>query len=91
MFSKIDFGNGFDFWNTIPTLRRSCTTSTPDVVDRLAVDQHRALDARRRNDVVHPVQRAQERALAAARRADERGHEIGADLDEMPSSARFSP
>jgi hypothetical protein len=26
-FSKIDFGNGFDFWNTIPTRRRSPTTS----------------------------------------------------------------
>ena len=26
-FSKIDLGNGLDFWNTIPTRRRSATTS----------------------------------------------------------------
>ena len=29
-FSKIDFGNGFDFWNTIPTRRRKSTTSTDE-------------------------------------------------------------
>ena len=28
-FSKIDFGNGFDFWKTMPTRRRSATTSVP--------------------------------------------------------------
>jgi len=28
--SKIDLGNGFDFWNTIPTRRRRSTTSTDD-------------------------------------------------------------
>jgi hypothetical protein len=26
-FSKMDLGNGFDFWNTIPTRRRRSTTS----------------------------------------------------------------
>jgi len=29
MLSKTDFGNGFDFWNTMPTRRRSETTSMP--------------------------------------------------------------
>ena len=38
-FSKIDFGNGFDFWNTMPTRRRSATTSSAGRVDVLAVDQ----------------------------------------------------
>ena len=28
MFSKIDFGNGFGFWNTMPTRARSSTAST---------------------------------------------------------------
>ena len=51
------------------------------VVDVDAVDEHGALDARARDDVVHPVQRAEERALAAARRADERRDEIRAELD----------
>jgi hypothetical protein len=27
--SKIAFGNGFGFWNTIPTRARSCSTSMP--------------------------------------------------------------
>ena len=49
-------------------------------VDVLAVDQHLAGDARAGNGVVHPVQRAQERALAAPGRSDERGHQIGAEL-----------
>ena len=35
---------------------------------------HVAVDARARDEVVHPVQGAQERGLAAARRADERRH-----------------
>ena len=43
-------------------------------VDVLAVEQHRALDAGAGDDLVHAVQRAQHRRLAAARRADERGH-----------------
>ena len=55
---------------------------------RLAVDQHRALDAGARDDVVHPVQRAQERALAAARRPDEGGHQVGAGSGSRCRRAR---
>jgi hypothetical protein len=51
------------------------------VVDVTAVDAHRSLDPRARDDVVHPVERAQERRLAAAGRPDERGHVIRQHLD----------
>src|SRR3546814_13430083 len=39
------------------------------------------LDARARDRVVHTVQGAQKGRLAAARRADEGGDEVGADVD----------
>jgi len=50
-------------------------------VDVLAVDGDGTLDARAGHDVVHPVQRAQERRFATARRPDQRGDLVGADLD----------
>ena len=50
-------------------------------VDVLAVDLDVSLDARARDDVVHPVERAQERALAAARRPDERRDQVRRDVD----------
>ena len=50
-------------------------------VDVVAVDEDLALDAGARDDVVHPVQRPQERALAAARRPDEGRHEVRADAN----------
>ena len=80
-FSKIDLGNGLDFWNTIPTRRRSAHDVAPGAIDVAAVDQHLAFDARARDDVVHPVQRAQERALAAAGRPDECGDDVRLDAD----------
>ena len=43
-------------------------------VEVLAVDRDAALDAGAADVVVHPVQAAQERRLAAAGRSDERGH-----------------
>jgi hypothetical protein len=49
-------------------------------VDVPPVHDRGADDARARDDVVHPVQRPQERALAAARRPDERRHLLGRDL-----------
>ena len=42
-------------------------------VDVLAVELHVALEAEHRDQVVHPVEAAQHRALAAARGADEAG------------------
>ena len=50
-------------------------------VEILAVDQHLALDARSANDLVHAVERAEEGRLAAAGRADERGHRASGDRD----------
>ena len=50
-------------------------------IDVVPVDQHLPLDPRAGDDVVHPVERAQERALAAARRADERRDHIRLDAN----------
>ena len=50
-------------------------------VDVLAVDEDRAFDPGARDDVVHPVQRPEERGLAAARRADERRHLVRMNLE----------
>ena len=37
MLSKIDFGNGFGRWKTMPMRRRTSTGSTPDAVEVVAV------------------------------------------------------
>jgi len=56
-------GNGFGFWNTDapPHLDRVNGAA----VEILAVVEHRAIDDRAGNQVVHPVEAADERALAA--------------------------
>ncbi len=74
-------GNGFDFWNTIPTRRRRSTTSVAGTVDVLAIDLDAPLQAGARNRVVHPVERAEQRALAAAGRPDERGDQARRDVE----------
>ena len=51
------------------------------IVDVLAVERDAALDPRRFDGVVHAVQAAQERRLAAARRADERDDRVAGDVD----------
>jgi hypothetical protein len=51
------------------------------VVDVLVVERDPAGDARRVDRVVHAVQAAQERRLAAAGRADQRRHLIQADIE----------
>ena len=45
--SRIDFGNGFGFWKTMPMRRRTSTGSTPRAVEIGAVVEDRALDASR--------------------------------------------
>ena len=50
-------------------------------VDVLAVERHEPFDPRAGDQVVHPVQAAQERGLAAAGRADERGDRVLLDGD----------
>ena len=51
----------------------------PVRVDVLAVVEDLAIDLGRRDEVVHPVQRAQEGALATTRRPDDRRHEVAVD------------
>src|SRR5262249_34006843 len=48
-------------------------------VDVLVVEEHGAVDLGARDDLMHPVQRAQHRCLATAGRADERGDAAGED------------
>src|SRR5439155_135707 len=50
-------------------------------VDRIAVDGDLAGDARPRDVVVHAVQAAEERRLAAARGADQRRHAVRRDVE----------
>jgi hypothetical protein len=50
-------------------------------VEILAVVEDRALHAGGRDQVVHAVEATDERALAAARRADEGRHEVLVDLE----------
>ena len=71
------WGRASGFWNTMPTRRRSCIAFTPRRVDVLAVEQHLPGDPAARGHLVHPVERAQERGLAAARRTDQRVHLVG--------------
>jgi hypothetical protein len=50
-------------------------------VDVHAVYEDTAVDAGARHDVVHPVERAEERALAASGRPNERRHDVGLERD----------
>ncbi len=80
-------GNGLDFWKTMPTSRRSFTTSTDAVMDVNALDEDRALgDAGAGDFIVHAVEAAQQGGFAAAGGADEGGdlpfREVEADVLE---------
>ena len=57
----------------MPMRRRTSTGSTPRLVEVVAVVADLALDAGAGDEVVHPVEAAQHRRLAAARGADEGG------------------
>jgi hypothetical protein len=50
-------------------------------VEVLPVVEHPALDPGARDEVVHPVEAADQRALAAAGRADEGGHGVPVDVE----------
>jgi hypothetical protein len=65
----------------MPMRRRTSTASTLGVVDVLAVEEDFALGARRRHQVVHAVEGAQHRALAAAGRADQRRDLLPLDVE----------
>ena len=70
-------GNGFGFWNTMPTRMRTCWARMPGRVDVLAVEQDLAVERGAGHELVHAVEQPEERRLAAARRADERGDLAG--------------
>ena len=78
--SEMDIvGNGLGRWNTMPTWRRTATGSMSAPYRSIVVQRDRALDVRAGDDLVHAVQGAQERRLAAAGRADERRHRARLD------------
>ena len=62
-----------------PTPQRHDVSPAP--IHVVTIDQHAALDPCAGDDVVHPVERAQKRALPAARRPDEGRHQLGGDAD----------
>ena len=72
-------GNGFGFWNTMP-MRRGSRWGRSRAVDVLAVEQT-VRPARRRHQLVHAVEDAEEGGLAAARRPDQRGDPFRFHLD----------
>ena len=91
MLSAIDLvGNGLGRWKTMPTPRRMATGSASAAVDVVAVQQHLA-HARERHQLVHPVEAPDEGRLAAAGRADERGHGVPGKVRLTPSMAWCLP
>ena len=79
MFSKIDFGNGLGRWKTIPTRRRNSVTSLSRMFSPSSVisPSMRVF----RSGLVDPVQIAQKRRFATARRADQRRDAIGFEAE----------
>ena len=75
----------------MPIRRRTSTASTPGAVEVGAVVEDLPVDASARDEVVHPVQAADVGALAAAGRADDRGHEIAVDLHPDPGDGGVAP
>ena len=75
----MDIGNGFGFWNTMPT-RLAQQVDVAVFVDVLTVELDVACDAAALYEVVHAVERAQQGALAAAGRADEGGDLVCLDV-----------
>ena len=65
----------------MPIARRTATTSTPRLVHVGVVEQHAALGARAGDLLVHAVDAADHRRLAAAGRADDRGDLVGAEIE----------
>jgi hypothetical protein len=63
----------------------------PAGIHVVAVVEHLTADAEAGDRVVHPVQRADERRLAAAGRPDQRGHEVAVDPHRDVVERGFSP
>ncbi len=77
MLSKIDIGNGLGCWKTIVTRRRSAVGSS--VAMSVPSSVIRPLSDAGAGQLGEPVERAQQRRLAAAGRTDQREHLALAD------------
>ena len=84
-------GNGLGFWNTIPMSRRASVSRRSGLVDVVAVEQDLAGERGGRHELVHPVEDAQERRLAAAGRPDEGGDLPGGMVSETRSRTWWLP
>jgi hypothetical protein len=61
------------------------------VVDVLSKEAHLALDARERHGLVHAVEAAEQRGLAAARRPDDRRHLVRGKIErDIADGVRFA-
>ena len=91
MLLKIDFGKGFGFWKTIPIRWRISTGIHVGGVDVLPFEEDLPLDAGPVDQIVHPVEKPQQRRLAAAGGTDEGGDpvffEIQGDVGQRPEAA----
>ena len=84
-------GNGFGFWKTMPTARRTATMSIARVVEVEPVEQDLALGPGAGDLLVHAVDAAHHRRLAAARGADDRRDLVGAKSRLTPRTAWVAP
>ncbi len=80
--SKMDLGNGFGRWNTMPMRRRR--TVDVHLENVVAIERDAALDFRIADGFRDAVQRAEEGGLSAARWADQ-----GGDLAFMDGQIHF--
>ena len=70
---------------------RTSMGRSPGAVDVDAVEEHRAGQRRARHQLVHAVEDPQERRLAAAGRADQRGHPLASISSDTRSSTLWLP
>ena len=80
-------GTGWASGTPCRSARRASVSLRSGVVDVLAVEQHLAGQRGAGHQLVHPVEDPQERRLAAARRADQRGDLAGAHGRARPGRA----
>jgi len=87
---RFDFGNGLGFWNTMLTRMRTSIGSTSSASRWCCPGTARSpRRAGVRVEVVHAVEAAQERRLAAAGRSDQRRHlalVTGIEIDSAPGT-----
>ena len=90
--SKTDIvGNGFGFWKTMPTAATHGDDVDPRVVEVEAVEHHLPLGPRPGDLLVHAVDAADHRRLAAARGADDRRDPPASKPTLTPVTAWLEP